>query len=286
MKVIFTSILALFSVLLYAQDFDSELNKANSKFFEKNYKEALADYQKLGDSDIGDEMQRSWAFGYIGVCQEELGNIEEAKKNYRKAMEMGTPGPSFYSKCLAIYKSEKDVDGQEFVLLAKKKNMPHEYRKAVKSLAYLYMNSKQFEKLLPVCDELIEWYPTNHKYHYFKAVSYQKLKDIESAKAEYRKAIELKPDDANSNMNLGMILFLRVNAEFDKAIKSYESIAKPTDDDYQKCKQKLIKYRKKMREVEPMLLVAYKAKPNKNVKNALYNLYKKCQEYNTAKQYQ
>ncbi|PXY01768.1 hypothetical protein DF185_09905 [Marinifilum breve] len=286
MKVIFTSILALFSVLLYAQDFDSELNKANSKFFEKNYQEALADYQKLVDSGIGDEMQRSWAFGYIGVCQEELGNIEEAKKNYRKAMEMGTPGPSFYSKCLAIYKSEKDVGGQEFVLLAKKKNMPHEYRKAVKSLAYLYMNSKQFEKLLPVCDELIEWYPTNHKYHYFKAVSYQKLKDIESAKAEYRKAIELKPDDANSNMNLGMILFLKVNAEFDKAIKSYESIAKPTDDDYQKCKQKLIKYRKKMREVEPMLLVAYKAKPSKNVKNALYNLYKKCQEYNTAKQYQ
>ena len=286
MKAIFTTFLALFSVLLYAQDFDSELNKANGKFFEKNYREALLDYQKLVNSGIGDEMQRSWAFGYIGVCQQELGNIEEAKKNYRKAMEMGISESSFYSKCLAIYKSEKDVNGQEFVLLSKKKNMPHEYRKTVKSLAYLYMNSQQFEKLLSVCDELIEWYPTNHKYHYFKAVSYQKLKDVESAEVEYRKAIELKPDDTGSNMNLGMILFLKANSAFDKAVKSYESLAKPTDEDYKKCKQKLINYRKKMREAEPMLLVAYKAKPNQNVKNALYNLYKKCQDYKTAKEYQ
>ncbi|NOU59777.1 tetratricopeptide repeat protein [Marinifilum caeruleilacunae] len=286
MKGIFTSLLVLFSLILYAQDFDTELNKANSKFFEKKYKEALHDYQKLVESGIGDRMQKSWAYGYIGVCQQELGNIEEAKTNYRKAMEMGTPGPSFYSKCLAIYKSEKNIEGQEFVLLAKKVNMPHEYRKAVKSLSYLYMNSKQFEKLLPVCEELIAWYPTNHKYHYFKAVAHQKLKDLESAKTEYRKAIELKPSDASSNMNLGMILFLKANAGYDKAVKSYESLAKPSDDDYQKCKQKLAVYRKKMREAEPMLLIAYKAKPNKNLKNALYNLYKKCNDFETAKQYQ
>ncbi|WP_421920485.1 tetratricopeptide repeat protein [Marinifilum sp.] len=286
MKGLLTSIFLMLSVFVYAQDFDSQLNKANSKFFEENYQEALSDYQKLVDSGIGDEMQRSWAYGYIGVCNQELGNIEEAKKNYRKAMEMGTPGPSFYAKCMAIYKSEKDIEGQEYVLLAKKKNMPHEHKKAVKSLSYLYMNSKQFEKLLPVCEELIKWYPNNHKYHYFKAVSHQKLKDIENAKVEYRKAIACKPDDAASNMNLGMILFLKANAAYDKAVEKYEALAKPTDDDYQKCKQKLAVYRKKMREAEPMLLIAYKAKPNKNVKNALYNLYKKCNDFNTAKQYQ
>lgn len=282
MKGILTSLFVLLSVLMHAQDFDSELNKANSKFFEENYKEALIDYQKLVDSGIGDTIQRSWAYGYIGVCQQELGNIEEAKKSYRKAIEMGTPGPSFYSKCLSIYKSEKDIEGQEYVLLAKKKNMPHEYRKAVKSLSYLYMNSKQFEKLLPICEELIDWYPTNHKYHYFKAVSHQKLKDIESAKAEYRKAIELKSGDANSNMNLGMILFLKANSSYDKAVKAYESLAKPTDEDYQKCKKELAIYRKQMREAEPMLLIAYKAKPSKNVKNALYNLYKKCNQFEKA----
>ncbi|MCT4603118.1 MAG: tetratricopeptide repeat protein [Marinifilum sp.] len=286
MKGILTLVLACLSYLVWAQDFDSQLNKANSKFFDKKYQEAKTDYENLLNQEIGDTIQRSWAFGYVGVCEQELGNIEAAKTNYVKALTMGTPGPSFYSKLLAIYKSEKNVEGQEYVLLAKKKNMPHEYRKAVKSLSYLYMNSKQFEKLLPVCNELIEWYPTNYKYYYFKAVAHQKLKDIESAKAEYRKAIELKPDDANANMNLGMILFLKANASYDKAVKSYEAIAKPTNDDYQKCKRKLADCRKKMREAEPRLLVAYKAKPNKNVKNALYNLYKKCNDFNTAKKYQ
>ena len=285
MKGFLTTALLFVSLFLSAQDFDALLNKANSKFFDKNYQEALNEYQGLIEKGIGDSIQRSWAYGYVGVCKQELGKIEEAKKSYLKAMEMGTPGPSFYQKCLAIYKSERDVKGQEFVLLAKKKNMPHEYRKTVKSLAYLYMNSKQFEKLLPVCNELIQFYPTNYKYHYFKGVSYQKLKDIEKAKIEYNKAIGLNSGDFNSNMNLGMIIFLRANKNYDLAVKKYEAIAKPTDDDYQKCKLKLAAARKNMRNAEPYLLAAYNAKPNKNVKNALFNLYRKCNEQSKAKSY-
>ncbi|MGQ1910280.1 tetratricopeptide repeat protein [Marinifilum sp. RC60d5] len=286
MKGFLTAVLLLVSFFVSAQDFDAFLNKANSKFFDKNYQEALKEYQALLEKEIGDSIQRSWAFGYVGVCKQELGKIEEAKKSYLKAMEMGTPGPSFYQKCLAIYKSEKDVKGQEFVLLAKKKNMPHEYRKTVKSLVYLYVNSKQFKKLLPLCDELLEWYPNNYKYRYFKGVSYQKLNEIEKAKAEYRKAVSLKSDDVNSNMNLGMIIFLRANKDYDLAVKKYEAIAKPTDDDYQKCKLKLAAARKGMRQAEPYLLEAYNAKPNKNVKNALFNLYRKCNEQSKSKVYQ
>lgn len=286
MKKIFTIVLVFLSISIYAQDFEEYLNKANSKFFEKNYQEALIDYTSLIDLGIGDTMQRSWAFGYVGVCQQELGNIEQAKEYYLKAMEMGTPGPSFYSKCLAMYKLEKDIEGQEIVLLAKCKNMPHEYRKAIKSLAYLYMNSKQYEKLLPLCDSLVEWYPDNYKYHYFKAISYQKLREVEKAKEEYLLAIACKADDANSNMNLGMILFLKANKEYDKAVSQYEAIAKPTDENYQKCKAKLATARKKMSIAELYLLTAYKVKPNKNVKNALCNLYKKSNDFAKSKKYQ
>jgi len=285
MKGILTVVMLFLSMLLFAQDFDSVQNKANSKFFDENYRDALVDYQKLINSGIGDSIQRSWAYGYIGVCQQELGNIQNAKDNYRTALGMGTPGASFYSKLLTIYKSEKDIEGQEYVLLAKKKNLPHEYRKTMKSLSYLYMNSKQFEKLIPVCDELIEWYPTNYKYRYFRGVAYQKSKDIEKAKTEYRNAIRLKPDDLASNLNLGMILFLKANKKYDLAVKNYEAIAKPTDEDYKKCKQKLAVARNEMRESEPFLLIAIKAKSNKNVKNALYNLYKKCNDFKTAQQY-
>ncbi len=271
--------------LLHAQDFDTELNKINAKFFEKDYKSALIDYQKLLNQGMGDSIQRSWIYGYIGVCEQELGNIAEAKKNYLKAMEMGTTGPSFYSKCLALFKAEKNIEKQEYILLAKKKNMPHETKTVVKNLAYLYVNSKQFEKLLPVCTQLIEWHPSNYKYHYFKAIAHQKLKDIENAKLSYKKTIELKPDDIGANTNLGMLLFLKANSSYDKAVKAYESIAKPTDADYKKSKKQLDMYRKKMREAEPMLLIAYKKKPNKNLRNALYQLYKKCNEYEKAKQY-
>lgn len=286
MKGFLTAVLIFLSLFLSAQDFDSILNKANSKFFDENYQGALLDYQELIESGIGDSFQRSWVFGYVGVCQQELGEIEEAKKNYRLAMDMENPGVSFYSKLLEIYKLENDVAGQEFVLMAKKKNIPDEYRQTVKTLAFLYVNSKQFEKLLPVCDELIEWNPTNYKYHYFKAISYQKLKNIGKAKEEYRKAIELKPNDVNSNMNLGMILFLKANEAFDLAVRKYETITKPTDDDYQKCKNELAATRNEMLEAEPFLLAAYNVKQNKNLKNALFNLYRKCNEQTKSKAYQ
>ncbi|WP_461632806.1 tetratricopeptide repeat protein [Labilibaculum euxinus] len=286
MKGILTSVLVFVSLFLSAQEFDEVINKANSKFFDEHYQDALKDYQALIESGIGDNFQRSWVFGYVGVCQQELGKIEEAKKNYRIAMDMGNSGVSFYSRLLAIYKSENDVKGQEFVLKAKMKNIPHEYKQTVKILAFLYVNSEQFEKLLPVCDELIEWYPENYKYHYFKAISYQKLNDIEKAKPEYRKAIELKPNDVNSNMNLGIILFLKANSEYDSVVENYEAIAKPSDNDYQQCKSKLALARNKMREAEPFLLAAYNSKPNLNLKNALFNLYRKCQEYKKSEYYQ
>ncbi len=285
MKEILTIALLAVSCILSAQDFESVLIKANSKFFDENYQEALSDYKSLIKSEVGDSIQRSWAFGYIGVCLQELGETKEAVVNYRKALDMGTPGASFYSKLLAIYKSKKNVEGQEFVLLSKKKNMPIKAQSALKSLAYLYVNSKQFNKLLSVCDELIEYYPNNYKYRYFRAISYQKLKDIEKAKEEYRAAIQLKPNDINSNMNLGMILFLKANKAYDKSVRKYEALAKPTDADYQKCKRNLASHIKLMLKAEPFLLNAYKGKPSANLKNALYNLYRKCNEHAKAKNY-
>ena len=236
------------------------LNKANSKFFDKKYEEAKNDYKTLLEKGIGDSIQRSWAFGYVGVCEHELGNIEEAKRNYVTSLKMGTPGASFYSKLLSIYKSEKDVKGQEFVLLAKKENLPEEYKKATKSLAYLYVNSKQFEKLIDACDELLNWYPSNSKYWYFKAIAYQKLKNNEKAEEAYGKVLAIKPDDVKSNMNLGLMIFFKANKYYEKSIKQYEAIAKPMDDDYDKCKVELNKARKQFREAEPMLQLAYKAK--------------------------
>ena len=269
-----------------AQDFDAVLNKTNSKFFQENYKDALSEYQQLLESGLGDTIQQSWLLGYIGVCFEELGQIEEAKDNYIAALKKGTPEPNSYSKLLAIYKSEKDVDGQEFVHLYKRKNLPYEYGKATKSLAFLYLNSKQFKKLIPVCEELLKTNPDNSKYWYFKAVAYQKLKENDKAVVAYKKTLALNPEHLNSNMNLGLILFFRANKKYEKAVKSYDAIKKPTNADYDKCKVKLNVAIVQFKKAESFLQRAYKAKPNANLKKVLYTLYKKVKEYKKAEQYQ
>ncbi len=108
---------------------------------------------------------------------------------------------------------------------------------------------------------------------------------MDKAAAAYRKAVELKPDDLNSNKNLGLLLFIKGNKKFDKAVADYEAIAKPADADYKKCKQKLAAARKEMLAAEPYLQKAYALKPEEKLKKILHTLYVKCNKRDKAKQY-
>ncbi len=285
MKPIFILLGLLLSLNVAAQDFDKMLNKANGHFFKKEYKTAIADYQKIITANVGDSLQRSWAYGYIGTSYQELGNLNKAITNYLKSINLGSPYVKFYKNLLNIYKDKKDYKGQEFVLLNLQKNLPQEYKKSAKSLAYVYLNSKQFKKLLPICDELIAWYPKNHKYVYFKAIAYHQMQQIDKAITTYREVIALKPNDLNSNKNLGLLLFINGNKKFDKAVENYEAIKKPTDADYKKCKQKLAVARKEMLVAEPYLLKAYTSKKSDKLKKTLHTLYIKCNQRDKAKQY-
>ncbi len=285
MRGIFLFLSLLLSLNVMAQNFDKLLNKANDHLFKKEYKIAVADYLKIVAANIGDSLQRSWAYGYIGVCNQELGNIDKAVNNYLKSISLKSPYVKFYKNLSHIYKEKKDYKGEEFVLLQLQKNLPHEYRKSAKSLAYLYFNSKQYQKLLPVCDELIAWYPKKYKYVYFKAIAYHQMDKIDEAISNYRKVITLKPNDFNSNNNLGFLLFTNPSKHFDKVVSQYETIAKPTDADYKKCKQKLEVIQKELLEAAPFLEKAYTLKPSEKLKKTLYSLYLKCNKKDAAKKY-
>jgi len=285
MKGIVSLFLLITSFLVSAQDFDLLIKKGNNLIFEKDFEGALVEYEKMLNLNLNDSSQLSQVYGYMGVCYQELNKLEKAKYNYSEAIKLKTPIPSFYSKLLSIYKKEKNVEGQEFVLLKKRIVFSFEDQKTVKSLAYLYLNSKQYKKLLSACDELISWQPHNYKYHYFKAIAYQKLKEEDRAVAAYMESINLKPNDYKSNCYLGMILFFRANTSYDKAVKNYEAIKKPTDADYQACKQQLATARHKLLKAEPYLLKAFENKKDAKVKKALYKLYNKTNRRAKADQY-
>ncbi len=285
MKHIFILLGLLLSLKVVAQDFDKMLNKANGHFFKKEYKTAIADYQQIITANVGDSLQRSWAYGYIGACNQELGNLDEAVDNYLKSINLGSPYVTFYKNLLNIYKNKKDYKGQEFVLLKLQKNLPYEYRKAAKKMAYVYLNSKQFDKLIPVCDELTAWYPKNYKYVYFKAIAYHQMEQIDKAINAYRKAVLLNPNDFKSNNNLGLLLFAAANKKFDKEMEKYEAIANPSGADYKKCKQKLVAIQEELLEAAPFLEKAYAIKPSEKLKKTLYILYMRCEQRAKSKQY-
>ncbi len=285
MKQILTLLSLVIALNLSAQDFDQMLNKANGYFFKKDYQTAINEYQNILKANVGDSLQRSWAYGYIGSCSEGLGNTKKAITNYLKSIELGSPYALFYKNLLKIYKNQKDYKGQEFVLINLQKNLPYEYRNAAKKLAYVYLKSKQYKKMLATCNELTSWYPNKFKFVYLKAVAYHQLKQFDDAIATYKKGIELNAADLNCNKNLGMLLFIIGNKQFDNAVEKYNAIAKPTDADYKKCKKKLANARPKMMLSEPYLLKAYKIKASNKLKKTLHTLYIKCNKKEKAELY-
>ena len=61
-------------------------------------------------------------------------------------------------------------------------------------LAKVYVETENYQKLLEIYQELIEIKPANPEYHASLAIVYRELDDLENAKKEIKKALELAPE--------------------------------------------------------------------------------------------
>ncbi len=91
----------------------------------------------------------------------------------------------------------------------------------------------KFKNAVHELNKAIEFNNTSHEAYFYRASAYFNLKDVEKAKLDYQKAIELKPDYADACFNLGRIYDFEKN--YDMACYyyrlAYES-GKPNIGDY------------------------------------------------------
>ncbi len=276
-------ILTLMSI--HAQTIDSKIDDIKSALINGNYEAGLSECEALLKSGISDTKQLALVYGYAGLSSEVLKHKTEAINYYKKAVELQMPQLDVYDKLINLSKKEKNDSIYEFALFEKLKAFP-EYKDEVKnSLAYLYINTKQYEKLLSTTNELLSWHPDNADYNYFKGVALQNLNQIDEAKIFYSEALKSNPDHSGANMSLGLIIYNDGSEIFLSRKKQYEALAKPNWNDYSVYEKGIEKGKTLYQQSLPHLLKAYESGSYPDLKPLIFNTYIRLEQKEKAESY-
>ena len=286
-KRIFTILIFLIftAMVVKSQDVDSRIDDIKSALINGDYETGLKQCESLLQSGVGEPSQLALIYGYAGLSSEVLKRKAEALIYYKKAVELQMPQLDVYDKLINLAKKEKNDSIYEFALLEKLKAFPEYNDEVKKSLVYLYINSKQYEKMLTVTNELLVLYPNNDNYLYFRGVAYQNFNKIEDAKVTYAEVLKINPDHAGANMSLGLIIYNEGSEVFLQKKKRYESIAKPDRVDYWEYEKGFEMGKTIYRKALPHLLKAYESGSYPELKPILFNTYVRLEQKDKAEQY-
>jgi len=132
------------------------------------------------------------------------GDIEEARKLYAAILE-------------ASPNNKEAKNG--LLVLEQGRNQPKPSKSEVQSVFALYSNG-QIQEALDSVETLIKDYPDEPLLYNISGACYKEIDKLEMACKSFEKAVDLKPDYAEAQYNLGVTL--RELGQVDAAIKSYE----------------------------------------------------------------
>lgn len=279
------SFLLFFGMAINAQDVESKINDIKISLIDGNYEAGLTACEELLKSGISDSTQLSMVYGYAGLSSEALKKKTEALAYYKKAVELQMPQLDVYDKLINLSKKEKNDSIYEFALLEKLNAFPEYNDEIKKSLAYQYLNTKQYEKLLTVSEELLNLTPNDANFLYFKGVSLQSLGQVEESKVFYEEVLKIDPEHTGANMSLGLMIYNDGSDIFLKRKQEYEAIAKPDRVNYWEYEKGIEKGKTLYRQALPYLLKAYESGLYPNLKPILFNTYVRLEQKDKAEKY-
>lgn len=278
-------LLILILTSIHAQIIDSKLDDIKSAMINGDYEAGLRECETLLELNISDSSQLALVYGYAGLSSEALKHKTKAINYYKKAVELQMPQLDVYDKLINLSKKEKNDSIYEFALLEKSRAFPEYNQDNTKSLAYHYITSQQYEKLLNTTNQLLIWYPDDFNYIYFKGVALQNLNQIEEAKVLYSEVLKSNPDHPGANMSLGLLIYNDGSEIFLFRKKQYEAIAKPNWTDYSVYEKGIDKGKTLYRQALPYLLKAYESGTYPDLKPILFNTYIRLDQKDKAEPY-
>ncbi len=287
MRVLLLQLIGVFFVLngLQAQENDDDLKGIKTMFLDGKYDGAINESKAIIDSEVSDSIKLSLAYSYAGLSSQKLNKNADAISYLKNAISYRVPRLDIYEIFIGLASQENDDENYEFGLLQQLMVFPDFKPEIKQKLASHYLKTDQYNQLLTTCDELIEMFPENVKFQYYKGLAFVKLKKISDAEEAFKKALNIDKDHLGANINLGMILYKKASSSYKNQKDKYEAIKNPDRIDYDKYRKSLDISKGLYSESLPYLLKAYELSKKNSLKGALFNVYTRLEERDKAALY-
>lgn len=181
-------------------------NKGIAEFQSKNYKAAQESFGKsMMLSQLSGRMDTMMMYN-TALASDLAGDNAAAKQIYEGLImlkyNVDGNGPNLYMSLSKIYKKEGDNAKAEETIKNGRKAYPNDYNLIVTELDS-YLASGKHQEALSNLDLAITNNPKNEVLYFARGTVYENLKNEEKAVADYKKAIEIKPDYYDAHFNLG-----------------------------------------------------------------------------------
>lgn len=284
--ILFLNILIFTSIIALSQGSFKELSeKAGEEMSNKNYKKALELFDAAFKIDGVDDSELTWTASIAALCAQEAKDLRKAMKYNSIAIEHNTTDVLIYESQIELAKRLKDNKTMEDVLLVGRKKLEGQYQRFTTKLLYFYYNNKMYEKLFVIADEVLAYKPDHLKTYYFKGIAYLNTGNEEEAITAFKKMLSIDSEDADANMRLGLLYFNKASAIHDKSKSYYNSLKKPSREDYSNYRKEIEQANISYKKAIPYLENRYKVKPDAKIKDALFLLYTRLGQNENADKY-
>lgn len=265
--------LTLFS---FGQNADVAKSDAIGAEFQEQYEKAAKIFEEAAKAYAEQNTTDTFCIYHAGLNYFKIKQYETAIPFIENAISLNykpTSGTKMLADC---YIKLKQNDKAESTLLAAKETYPAKSFDFEKKLGYLYFNTGKYEKSANSFKIINEQAPGKKSYMYLYGFSLERLKKYEEAIEIFRELNTKFPTYKNGNKMLGITLFEYADSKNKAAVEKYNKIKDQSLDDYIVAKRRLEKIDKIYEEARTILEKSYEETPSdKQVINALYNIYKK-----------
>lgn len=131
---------------------------------------------------------------------------EEAKRNYKGAIEQGVQSKDIFSLYVSILNSQEETRPQALEVIRQAREIYPTDNELARSEINVLIQLGKADEARENLTKQIEAEPDNAVLHFTLGVMLEETGDKEGAKASYRNALKADPNDFNSNFNIGVML--------------------------------------------------------------------------------
>ncbi|MBO2012538.1 tetratricopeptide repeat protein [Hymenobacter negativus] len=231
---------------LYGHAFNDAVNSYNAKEYDKaieNYK--LASKIKPQDTT---------AVLYSAYASEAKQDYAGAKASYNQLLGMNYKSVTLYSRLFQMAKQQNDNAEAAKVLQQALVAYPNNKTFMLEDLN-VSLASGRGEEALNKISKTIAADPTNSNLYAVRGSMYDQQKKTDLALADYRKAVELDPNNFDAQFNLGVYNYNKAADAYTKAskmdLKTYQTSGKKFEADGKKYFEASVPYFEKALQLQP-----------------------------------